>query len=85
MFAKRFFYVCAGLLCLAIAYHLGARSATATQAPGNQVVALAPYGSALWAVTSNGDVYYAPNPQDVPWSQGVNVFGTPTPVQQSTR
>ena len=29
MVAKRFFYVCAGLLCLALAYHLGARSATA--------------------------------------------------------
>ena len=29
MVAKRFFYVCAGLLCLALAYHLGARSAGA--------------------------------------------------------
>jgi hypothetical protein len=29
MVAKRFFYVCAGLLCLALAYHLGARSAAA--------------------------------------------------------
>ncbi len=27
--AKRFFYVCAGLLCLALSYHLGARSAVA--------------------------------------------------------
>ena len=26
--ARKFFYVCAGLLCLALAYHLGARSAT---------------------------------------------------------
>ena len=29
MVAKRFFYVCAGILCLALAYHFGARSATA--------------------------------------------------------
>ena len=29
MFAKRFFYVCAGLLCLALAYHLGATNAAA--------------------------------------------------------
>ncbi len=29
MVAKRFFYVCAGLLCLVAVYHLGARSATA--------------------------------------------------------
>ena len=27
--AKRFFYVCAGLLCLALAYHLGAANVTA--------------------------------------------------------
>jgi len=27
--AKRFFYVCAGLLCIALAYHAGARTATA--------------------------------------------------------
>lgn len=32
MLAKRFFYVCAGFLCLALAFHLGARAATA-QAP----------------------------------------------------
>ena len=35
MLAKRFFHVCAGLLCLAIAYHLGAQSAGASR---NQVV-----------------------------------------------
>ncbi len=29
MVTKRFFYVCAGLLCLALAHHLGARSTTA--------------------------------------------------------
>lgn len=29
MLAKRFFYVSAGILCLALAYHLGATSATA--------------------------------------------------------
>ena len=34
MFAKRFFYVSAAILCLAVAYHLGARSATAARAAG---------------------------------------------------
>ncbi len=29
MLAKRFFFVCGGLLCLAFAYHLGAQSAGA--------------------------------------------------------
>jgi hypothetical protein len=37
-FGKRFLYVCAALLCLALAYHLGARSATA-QARGNPILA----------------------------------------------
>jgi len=30
VFAKRFFYACAGIFLLAVSYHLGARSATAT-------------------------------------------------------
>jgi len=34
MVAKRFFYVCAGILCLALAYHLGAQSATAQSGGG---------------------------------------------------
>ena len=37
MVAKRFFYVCAGLLCLALVYHLGAMNASA-QAGGPFVV-----------------------------------------------
>jgi hypothetical protein len=38
--ARTFFFVCAGLLCLALSYHLGARNAAA-QAPENPVVGLA--------------------------------------------
>jgi len=34
--ARAFFFVCAGLLFLALAYHLGARNATA-QAPGSDI------------------------------------------------
>lgn len=34
MFAERFFFVCAGFLCLALAYHLGANNATA-KVPGS--------------------------------------------------
>ena len=33
MLAKRFFYVSAGILCLALAYHLGAASAKAQSGP----------------------------------------------------
>ena len=34
MFAKRFFFVSAGLLCLAAAYHLGSTTATAAKPTG---------------------------------------------------
>jgi hypothetical protein len=38
MVAKRFFYVCAGFLSLAFAYHLGASNATAAK-PGSTIFA----------------------------------------------
>src|SRR5205809_142055 len=40
---KRFFYASAAVLMLALAYHLGAGTATA-QAPGNPVVGISQYG-----------------------------------------
>lgn len=60
--AKKFFYVCGGLLMLALAYHLGATTATA-QAPGNPVVSayFSNQNLANYAVTSNGDVYVSTN------------------------
>ena len=58
--ARKFFFVCAGLLCLALAYHLGAKSVAAqanSQVAG--VVADACHG--LIVVTPNGDVFARPN------------------------
>lgn len=85
--ARAFFFVSAGLLCLALAYHLGATSATA-QAPGNPVVAAMPLacGSIDGAViTSNGDVYVTAGGNCYAnWSLRSNVFSGPTPAQQST-
>jgi hypothetical protein len=52
MVAKRFFYVCAGILCLALAYHLGARRAGA-QGPVSVTTA---YG---WRGSSNSPGNYA--------------------------
>jgi hypothetical protein len=77
--ARKFFYVCAGMLMLALSYHFGATTATA-QAPSNPVVATFPNG---WvAVTANGDVYQATDangPQG--WHLVNNVFSTgPTPA-----
>lgn len=84
MFAKRFFYVSAAILCLAAAYHLGASTATA-QAPGNPVVAAgdAAWGES-WVVTANGDVFSTVQPFS-DWSPRGNVFtGSPVPVQQES-
>ena len=58
MIAKRFFFVCAGLLCLAAAYHLGARSATAQ---GDVTVSAVDQDNGIvpdLVATSNGDVYH---------------------------
>ena len=86
MLAKRFFYVCAGLLCLALAYHLGATSATA-QAPGNPVVGVGGGGGdnrqVFVAVTANGDAFLY-SPGNTNWQPAPNVFGAPAPGQQST-
>ncbi len=85
MFAKRFFYVCAGLLCLAVAYHFGAVNAAA-QAPGNPVVAFLRHeiGAGAWvAVTANGDIFTS-SPIEGPYVRTGNVFGGPTPVQHES-
>ena len=60
--ARAFFFVCAGILCLVLAYHLGARSAGA-QAGGTiagvlEHRAVTSYGG-LIVVTQNGDCYMA--------------------------
>jgi hypothetical protein len=56
--ARKFFYVCAGMLMLALSYHFGASTATA-QAPANQVAAAAGGTIGTWVFTSNGDAYQA--------------------------
>ena len=80
--ARAFFLVCAGLFLLALSYHLGATSATA-QAPGNPVVSVALDGGVALAVTSSGDTYASTNFGRT-WGLFGQVFGDPTPVQQST-
>ena len=76
--ARKFFYVCAGLLCLAVAYHFGAQSATA-QAPDNPVVA----ATETYAYTTKGDVYHSPD-NGFTWERRGNVFSGPTPAKQET-
>lgn len=77
--ARKFAYACAGVLMLAIAYHLGASTASA-QAPGNPVVAS--LGPQL-VITANGDVYAANaydanGPTVYQFTRAGNVFAGPT-------
>lgn len=59
MVAKRFFYVSAGLLCLALAYHLGAQNARAQAGSGVIAVALGNSGQGLmlFGVDEQGQIY----------------------------
>src|SRR5262245_56174267 len=57
MFVKRFFYVCAAILCLALSYHLGARLAGA-QGNLNQETAV------LTGTASDGETIPLPHYRD---------------------
>src|SRR5262245_37626576 len=87
MKARSFFFVCAGIFLLALAFHLGAMTATA-QAPGNPVVAAFQNNSGIGtAITGNGDVYIPVDPGTPygvsgPWHLVGHVFGGPTPASQ---
>jgi hypothetical protein len=73
--ARKFFYICAGMLMLALSYHFGASTATA-QAPSNPVVAVQGDGTVY---TANGDAYGRVNTST--WALVGNVFGGgPTPA-----
>jgi hypothetical protein len=62
--ARSFFFVCAGIFLLALAYHLGAQSATAQAGSGvigpfvNNAQANGEVASGyVWVMTQNGDVF----------------------------
>jgi hypothetical protein len=85
---KRFFYASASILMLAIAYHLGATTATA-QVPGNPIVAAFAWANPYPAViTANGDIYWnsSANPIGGQWVRSINVFTNqgPTAAQQAS-
>ena len=54
--SKRFFYVCAGLLCLAIAYQMGASRATA-QGSSGQIKFVEARGAHVVVVSQSDDIY----------------------------
>ena len=84
--AKRLFYVCAAILCLAAAYHLGAQkaqSAPQPSQPSNPFVSIveAPSwgGTAYLAVTAAGDVYLTQESARS-WQYLSNIKGNPGPT-----
>jgi hypothetical protein len=74
MFAKRFFYVSAGLLCLVLVYHLGARNAGAqamkpfktkeVQAQAFFLVDSSGNPRGQWEALANGDVTFSLRARD---------------------
>lgn len=63
MQAKRFFYVCAGVLMFALAYHLGASRAGAQSSGGGFAgitITDGPNGGSTVAITVTGDIYGRP-------------------------
>jgi hypothetical protein len=82
---KKLFYASASILMLALAYHLGATSASA-QAPGNPVVAMMPSvvsTARMHAITANGDLYSSGDDIRV-WTRTANIFAGSTPAAQTT-
>ena len=63
--AKRFFFTCAGILCLALAYHLGATSATAQSGPRGQIRLLEARGSYVLVVSDTDDIFVL-DPEKLP-------------------
>ena len=80
---RNFFYFCAALLCLSLAFHFGYTTARA-QAPANPVVGT--FAGNIAVATANGDVYLSPtNSFNGPWVHSSNVFsGGPTPALQES-
>lgn len=58
MRARAFFYVCAGILCLALAYHLGAKSAKAQSGITIEGPGLIQHGGAIEATGCVGRILY---------------------------
>lgn len=90
MHSRTFLHVSLGILALALAYHLGARSATAQVGSpvAGLTVASVGCGAAVFVLTPNGDLYsrgYTCNGMtgSAPTYAG-NFWGVPTPAVQSS-
>jgi hypothetical protein len=80
--AKKFFYLCGGILMLAVAYHFGATSAGA-HASSNPIVGVAGGGNTFLVVTANGDSYLTSQSGNS-WLLRDNAFGSGTPARATS-
>ena len=78
----RILKICVAILCLAVAFHLGARSIGAAPQPtSNTVASIGFQGGNSWLATGvNGDTYVTINNGGT-WTYAGNVFGRPGPTQ----
>lgn len=86
MMAKKFFFVCAGILMLVGAYSLGARNVEAQV--GGDVVGVSSFvttsGSYIVvAITNTGDFYRSENAGE-DWYYRTNIFGGAVSSEQPT-
>ena len=83
--AKRLFYVCAAILCLAAAYHLGAQKAQSAPQPAptsNPFVAITIHPqspSRMYVITAAGD-FYDSGDNGMTWVYRSNAKGNPGPT-----
>jgi len=76
MFAKRFFFICAGFLCLALAYQLGASKAPAAKPSSYQCFGSGAHGS--YGVKDR--FLYRADPSGPAYRFALPVPGTATPI-----
>ena len=63
--AKRFFYICLGILCLVFAYHFGASNATAQGDAKGQIRLIDTRGPYVVVVSATDDIYVI-DPEKLP-------------------
>lgn len=82
--SRRFFHVSAAVLCLALAYHFGAKNAQSAPpgASSNPAVSVASIGNGAFyfmTLTASGDAYLTVDAGKT-WAWQGNIFGNATPT-----
>lgn len=76
---KRILYVCLAILCLAVAYHVGASRAQGRTGTNPAVSVAFQGGATFLAMTASGDAYESDD-VGATWRFKGNLFGATTPT-----